>query len=276
GGLAAVVGALWHGRARLDPDRLADYARRLPVASAGRRLGFLLELLAIDGPDAVSRLLPGRTNTWTLLDPIRAPTGPRLRRWGLRLNVDLPDLLAAAGVEGVVGPLPEPAQASLLPPDPVPVAGPFQVARPRRLAGLCRRYDLLRLVVLEGAWAQVAGTTRRDRQGRLPAFVSGRIQAEGAAYDAPGAPGAPGMPGMPGTSGAPTVIPILAEMHLDRILGPAELLAVERELAQILGCPVVLRTMRELLHRVARLALHAGTVVYHRHDRGQSAGGGFR
>jgi hypothetical protein len=40
-------------------------------------------------------------------------------------------------------------------------------------------------------------------------------------------------------------------------------------MAQILGRPVALRTMCELLHRVARLARHAGTVVYHRHDLGQ-------
>ena len=271
GGLAAVVGALWRGRFRLAPDRLADYALRLPVASAGRRLGFLLELLAIDGPDAVSRLLPGRTSTWTLLDPIQGPSGPRLRRWGLRLNADPRDLALAAGAQGVAenaglgadrtavpSPIsvlfPRTSEATV--PQFVQVARvrPVQVARPRRLAGLCRRYDLLRLVVLEGAWAEIAGATVRDRQGRLPAFDPGRIRTERARYDEPG---------------DPALLPILTEMLTDRILGPAELLAVERELAQILGRPVMLRTMGELLHRVARLALHAGTVIYHRHDRGQ-------
>ncbi len=284
GGLAAVVGALWRGRARLVPERLADYALRLPVASVARRLGFLCELLALDAPDAVARLLPGRTNSWILLDPIREPSGPRLRRWGLRLNVDPRDLALAAGVEGadalaaLAGPAPvRPAAPSPLPtlfsgpvpargPGPVPAPAtvppvaepvrprPVQVSRPRRLAGLCRRYDLLRLVVLEGAWAEIAGATVRDPQGRLQPFDPVRIRLERAGYDAPT---------------DPEVIPILVEMHTDRILGPAELLAVECELAQILGRPVILRTMRELLHRVARLALHAGMVVYHRHDRGQ-------
>jgi len=272
GGLAVAVGALWRGRARLAPDRLADYALQLPVGSAGRRLGYLLELLGLDAPDAVGRLLPGRTTTWTLLDPIRAGSGPRLRRWGLRLNTDPGELLATADVAGGVladirpGPADAPRQVALPFPPPasasasasVPGASeparPVQVTRPRRLAGLCRRYDLLRMVVLEGAWAQVAGATRRDRNGRLPAFESGRIRTERAQYDAPD---------------DPALLPILIEMHTDRILGPAELLAVETELAQLLDRPVVLRTMRELLHRVARLALHAGTVIYHRHDRGQ-------
>jgi predicted transcriptional regulator of viral defense system len=256
GGLAAVVGALWRGRARLAPDLLADHALRLPIASTGRRLGFLLELLAIAGPDTVGRLLPGPTSTWTLLDPIRTPSGPRLRRWGLRLNVDPRELAAEAGVEGA-------DRASASPPPAIPVLFPLparaearavQVGRPRRLAGLCRRHDLLRLVVLEGAWAEIAGATLRDRQGRLPAFDPARIRAERAGYDAPADPAA---------------LPILVEMHTERILGPAALLAVECELAQLLGRPVRLRTMRELLHRVARLAFHAGTVIYHRHDRGQ-------
>lgn len=282
GGLAAVVGALWRGRARLACDLLADHALRLPVASTGRRLGFLLELLAIAGPDTVARLLPGPTSTWTLLDPIRTPSGPRLRRWGLRLNVDPRELAVEAGVEGApglagLGGLPAlpalpglPALAgpgagrvSASPPPAIPVlfplparteAPPVQVGRPRRLAGLCRRHDLLRLVVLEGAWAEIAGATLRDRQGRLPAFDPVRIRAERAGYDAPA---------------DPVALPILVEMHTERILGPAALLAVERELGQILGRPVRLRTMRELLHRVARLAFHAGTVIYHRHDRGQ-------
>ncbi len=271
GGLAAVVGALWRGRFRLAPDRLADYALRLPVASAGRRLGFLLELLAIDGPDAVSRLLPGRTTTWTLLDPIQNPSGPRLRRWGLRLNADPLELALAAGVDGVAENAGLGAGRTALPPpisvlfprtDEVTVpqlaqaacVWPVQVVRPRRLAGLCRRYDLLRLVVLEGAWAEIAGAAVRDRQGRLPAFDPVRIRTERARYD---------------ERGDPALLPILTEMLADRILGPAELLAIERELAQILGRPVALRTMCEFLHRVARLVRHAGTVVYHRHDLGQ-------
>ncbi len=274
GGLAAVVGALWRGRFQLVPDRLADYALQSPVASAGRRLGFLLELLAIDGPDAVSRLLPGRTTSWTLLDPIQNPSGPRLRRWGLRLNADPRDLALAAGVEGVEGVAQNaglgagraalPPSLSVLFPRTDEVAAPplvqtarawpVQVVRPRRLAGLCRRYDLLRLVVLEGAWAEIAGAAVRDRQGRLPAFDPVRIRTERARYD---------------ERKDPALLPILTEKLADRILGPAERLAIESELAQILGRPVVLRTMCELLHRVARLARHAGTVVYHRHELGQ-------
>jgi hypothetical protein len=71
-----------------DDALLIEYGDRLGNRTVFKRLGWLLELLDIDGP-LKDACLARRSAGLSKLDPTVSGTGRIVRRWGLRVNVDL-------------------------------------------------------------------------------------------------------------------------------------------------------------------------------------------
>jgi predicted transcriptional regulator of viral defense system len=97
GGVTEVGKGLWIRRADLNVAQLVDYALRLNVGAAMRRLGFLMEVYSIGTAADRERLRASATGTYSLLDPVMPAQGKHLARWHLRLNVDTEEFHAAIG-----------------------------------------------------------------------------------------------------------------------------------------------------------------------------------
>ena len=70
--------------------RLVEYARQLGNQTVFKRLGFLVERLGIDAPDLLSECRGARSAGYARLDPSGPARGRLLRRWGLKVNVEVP------------------------------------------------------------------------------------------------------------------------------------------------------------------------------------------
>lgn len=73
---------------------LVEYGDRLPRRAMFKRLGFLLELLHVDAPMLIDACLARRSEGVIALDPGIDAKGQIISRWGLRVNVSLPELSA--------------------------------------------------------------------------------------------------------------------------------------------------------------------------------------
>lgn len=94
GGFTEVAKGFGMRRDDIDFGKLVDYALRIGVGAVIRRLGFLLETLAVDAPRELDRLQKNLTATYAILDPLLPDEGKCMARWRLRLNVD-PDEVAS-------------------------------------------------------------------------------------------------------------------------------------------------------------------------------------
>jgi predicted transcriptional regulator of viral defense system len=72
-----------------DDSRLLDYAARIGNRSIYKRLGFLIETLSIDAKDLEQDCLRRQSTGLVLFDPSGHPGGPILKRWNLRVNVQV-------------------------------------------------------------------------------------------------------------------------------------------------------------------------------------------
>jgi predicted transcriptional regulator of viral defense system len=84
GGIIEVVKAL--SNARLDYEKLLDYAERMKNKALLKRLGFLSEKLGL-GIESRIKLSEKDRKSFALLDPSMPPTGRFSYKWGLRINV---------------------------------------------------------------------------------------------------------------------------------------------------------------------------------------------
>ncbi len=84
GGIIEVLKALKN--ARLDYEKLLEYAERMKSRAVLKRLGFLSERLGL-GIEKEIRLSEGDRKSFALLDPSMPPEGRFNYRWGLRINV---------------------------------------------------------------------------------------------------------------------------------------------------------------------------------------------
>jgi len=73
-----------------DDRQLVAYGRRLGNHTVFKRLGFLVERLGIEAADLLVECRSARSAGYTRLDPSGPARGRLLRRWGLRLNVEVP------------------------------------------------------------------------------------------------------------------------------------------------------------------------------------------
>ncbi len=245
----------------LDTERLVDYALRLGVGAVVRRLGFLLELRPTVEAAAVARLRTALTPTWTGLDPARPRGGLRHERWRLVVNVPPADLAAAVGAAPELWAHPPPPPA---PPSATRPTSPSARA-PHALASFCCRHDIWRAAVLDGALADLAG--REGREAWLSQGDAGRSSPAGAEHD-------PGR-SADGSAGAreeasPERVALLVDFHYKRQMDLRGLAGLEAELSVVLGRPVALRTMDDLVRRLARTVWRQAGLIYFR------KGGGHR
>jgi predicted transcriptional regulator of viral defense system len=98
GGVTEVARALAQAAPTLDLDRLDAHLDRLGNASVTRRLGVLADALELDVASRLLRRRPDRG--WrgrpVVLDPGLPVSGERDRRWGVRLNVPVDELVAVS------------------------------------------------------------------------------------------------------------------------------------------------------------------------------------
>jgi len=93
GGLVEVAKAISFGRNELDFIKMADYARRNGNRAAGKRLGYLLEVLDIKADTAVSILRENLGNSYALLDALADPQGQHIQRWRIIANIPEKELM---------------------------------------------------------------------------------------------------------------------------------------------------------------------------------------
>jgi predicted transcriptional regulator of viral defense system len=85
GGVGIVAAALSASWSRIDEKRLHEYAVRIGISAVVKRLGFLLEALAIGNPEGLRRSTELSTG-YPCLDPTLPAQGMHNRRWGLLVN----------------------------------------------------------------------------------------------------------------------------------------------------------------------------------------------
>ena len=86
--IAEVVQNYFDGEHR-DDKQLVSFAERLGNGAVFKRLGFLLEALEIDAPALASICRTRMTAGVSVLDPTGPTKGSTLRRWRLRVNVNV-------------------------------------------------------------------------------------------------------------------------------------------------------------------------------------------
>jgi predicted transcriptional regulator of viral defense system len=86
--VAAVLAAYLTSEHRAD-DVLVDYASRIGNRPVFKRLGYLTEVLVLDGGGLVARCHERLSTGVTLLDPSGPRQGEIDRRWGLRVNTSV-------------------------------------------------------------------------------------------------------------------------------------------------------------------------------------------
>jgi predicted transcriptional regulator of viral defense system len=90
GGLAEGLGILERHAHELAPDRLVEHAKRYDSVAVAKRVGWALEHLERRSSPPVKSLQRLPMRGVRLLDPTRAPQGPRNQRWGLIENLAAP------------------------------------------------------------------------------------------------------------------------------------------------------------------------------------------
>lgn len=97
GGISELAKAVFKAKNNIDPNRLLDYTKRFGADAPVRRLGFLLEAMAI--LPALARDLHaqlGESATYVALDTSLPKSGRALGRWGIVQNIDLQTIQTAA------------------------------------------------------------------------------------------------------------------------------------------------------------------------------------
>lgn len=85
GGIGMIQHALPAAWSEIDEKRLHDYAVRIGISAVVKRLGFLLETLAIGDPEQLRRAVK-LAKGYPRLDPTLPAQGTHNRRWGLLVN----------------------------------------------------------------------------------------------------------------------------------------------------------------------------------------------
>lgn len=86
--IADVLRNYFDGASR-NEEHLADYAGKFGNRTVFKRLGYLLETLGISSAKLTEHCIQQMSSGISLLDPSAEPTGPILKRWGLRVNVKI-------------------------------------------------------------------------------------------------------------------------------------------------------------------------------------------
>ena len=88
GGVGEIAKALAQSWNELNEEKLRDYAVRIGNTAVGKRLGFLMEALALGSSDALRTMLSLGAG-YSPLDPTLPRKGKHSRRWGLLINAEV-------------------------------------------------------------------------------------------------------------------------------------------------------------------------------------------
>ncbi|MEA1946780.1 MAG: type IV toxin-antitoxin system AbiEi family antitoxin domain-containing protein [Thermodesulfobacteriota bacterium] len=94
GGFSEIAKGFWMRREHIDLKKLVGYALRLNIGAVYRRLGFLLEIFALEAPKEIDMLQRKLTPSYAILDPMLPDEGKFVSRWRLRLNVSTEEIEA--------------------------------------------------------------------------------------------------------------------------------------------------------------------------------------
>jgi predicted transcriptional regulator of viral defense system len=86
--VADILSAYCTEKLRNDSE-LLDYTERLGNRTVFKRLGFLLEARGIPAPELIQSCLGRKSAGLTVLDPTVKKVGRVLKRWNLRVNVEI-------------------------------------------------------------------------------------------------------------------------------------------------------------------------------------------
>ncbi len=91
GGLRHVVDVLkqYFSSDFRDDNLLAEYINKMQNKTIYKRLGFILESLNLDASDLMKKCEKNLSQGFSLLDPSGPDTGKYLRRWKLKINVNI-------------------------------------------------------------------------------------------------------------------------------------------------------------------------------------------
>ncbi|MGH7772082.1 MAG: type IV toxin-antitoxin system AbiEi family antitoxin domain-containing protein, partial [Candidatus Binatia bacterium] len=85
GEIAKALSAAWK---ELDETKLREYAIKIGNSAVVKRLGFLMEILALGDPQAL-RKATHLASGFSPLDPTLPKKGRHSRRWGLLINAEV-------------------------------------------------------------------------------------------------------------------------------------------------------------------------------------------
>lgn len=94
GGIVETGKALHKAHDKIKYDKLFDYLEQFDSQAVMKRLGFLLELYAIENP-IIDKLQAIKSNSITQLDPSLPKAGKILSRWSIQINQDAETIASA-------------------------------------------------------------------------------------------------------------------------------------------------------------------------------------
>ena len=94
GGFSEVAKGFWMQRDNINLKRLVEYALFLDIGAVYRRLGYLLDLFALEVPREIEMLRQKLTPSYAILDPMLPEEGKFFAQWRLRLNVSPEEIKA--------------------------------------------------------------------------------------------------------------------------------------------------------------------------------------
>lgn len=94
GGIVEVARAIYTSKAKIEYDKLLNYAKKFDSQAVIKRLGFLLEILNIDNK-IVDELQKIKTASYIVLDTELPKTGKRISRWSIQQNLETDTIKSA-------------------------------------------------------------------------------------------------------------------------------------------------------------------------------------
>lgn len=95
GGVEEIAKGIWIKQKKIDWHRLSVYAKQFHSKAAVKRLGFLLEVLAIENESVDSlQAIIINSHDYNLLDPSASRSGKFMQRWRVQINVNIESLKA--------------------------------------------------------------------------------------------------------------------------------------------------------------------------------------
>jgi predicted transcriptional regulator of viral defense system len=85
GEIAKALASAW---GELDEAKLREYAAKIGNSAVAKRLGYLMEILALGNPEALRKAVPLAPG-YSSLDPTLPKKGKHNRRWGLLINAEV-------------------------------------------------------------------------------------------------------------------------------------------------------------------------------------------